>query len=95
MADMTMEEFAKKAVTDKAFRKEILANTSDVEMPKEGENGIGVWFAAGAKKMGYDFDVDELDAAIKAEVEKLGGIKKMTFLAGIINAARKNEKAKR
>ena len=95
MADLTMEEFAHKVVSDKKFKNEVLGMASDFVMPGEGANGIGMWFAAGAEKMGYDFDADELDAAIKAEVETLGGFKKATFIAGIINSARKNKVAKR
>lgn len=95
MDNMTTQEFASKFVHDKSFKDEVLFKAYDYDIPEGAENGIGLWCAAGASKMGYDFDPDELDAAIKAEADTLGAFKKFGFIGGIINSARKKQKSRK
>lgn len=56
---------------------------------------LGAWMAAGAKKMGYTFDVDELDAALKAELKSLGRVRRIAFLGGVLNAGLKTQQINR
>lgn len=93
MSEMTVQEFADKLVTDKAFRKEVIDHCYDVDPPADDKDALFVWLNVGAQRMGYDFDEAEAKEAISARFNKLNGFKKITFLGSIITTTSKAKKA--
>ena len=93
MSDMTVQEFADKLVTDKAFRKEVISHCYDVEPDNSDKRALGIWLSVGAERMGYDFDGAELHDEMMAQVNKLGALKKIAFMGSLITSANKAKKA--
>ena len=93
MPDMTIQEFADKLVTDKAFRKEVVGRCYDVVVDDKDKHALGKWLSAGAERMGYDFDGVSLHDEIKARVDKLSGFKKIAFMGSLVTSANKAKKA--
>ena len=93
MSDMTVQEFADKLVSDKAFRKEVVNHCYDVEADDKDEHALGKWLNIGAERMGHDFDGVKLHEEIKARVDKLNAFKKISFMGSLVTSANKAKKA--
>ena len=93
MSDMTVQEFAEKLVTDKAFKKEVISHCYDVDTDSSDKHALGIWLSVGAERMGYDFDGVELHEEMMAQVNKLGVLKKLAFMGSLITGANKAKKA--
>ena len=93
MPDMTIQEFADKLVTDKAFKKEVIGHCFDVEVDDKDKHALGKWLKVGAERMGYDFDGVKLQEEIMARVNKLNAFKKIAFMGSLITTANKAKKA--
>ena len=93
MSEMTVKEAAEKVLKDKAFRIEVINNCYDVEPDNDEKDALYKWLYVGIEKMGYDFDEEEFTEEIKAQFDKLSGLKKIGFFGSILNSAKKAKKA--
>lgn len=105
--NMTANEFAAKAINDKAFLAKICEFIPDEmlqeETPEDTEQQSGGGLAAvmlkyfwpAAQAMGCGFSEDDLEKACKEEVEGLSGFKKAGLLVRFLRSANKVAKARK
>ncbi len=93
MDAMTEKEFVAKILADKKFRREVVDQCYDFDMPEGTEEGMSVWLNEGAKGLGLEFDVDELDKEFTEQIGTLSGFKKIGLMGSLINMTRKAKKA--
>lgn len=70
MSDMTVEEFATKAIEDRDFMKQVAQKAKDVDL--QADNGLVTAFHTAAQRMGHEYDFNELGMAVTAKIKSLG-----------------------
>ena len=70
MSDMTVEEFAAKAIEDRDFMRQVAKNSTEVDL--QADNGLVTAFHTAATKMGHEYDFNELGMAVTAKIKSLG-----------------------